>query len=120
MYRKYGNAIVAFDGYDEMSSKSMTQQRRTGGKAGATVTFSESMKVALKKEVFLSNPRKQQFIKMLSRCFQQNCPTYQAKGDADAHIMKTAVESAQEKNTVLVSYDTDLLVLLCFYTRLDG
>ena len=29
------------------------------------------------------------------------------------------MESAQEKNTVLVGEDTDLLVLLCFYIRLD-
>ena len=57
VHRKYGNAIVVFDGYDEMSTKKkMTQQRRTGGKAGATVTFSESMKVTLKKEVFLPIP----------------------------------------------------------------
>ena len=102
--------------------KNMTQQRRAGGKADATVTFAESMKVTLKKEVFLSNPRnKRRFINMLSWCLQQsNCPKYQAKGDADVRIVKTAVEYAQEKYSVLVGEDTDLLVLLRFYIRLDS
>ena len=35
-------------------------------------------------------------------------------------IVKTAIESAKERNTVLVGVDTDLLVLLCFYTRSDS
>ena len=57
---------------------------------------------------------------MLSRCLQQNnCPRYQAKGDADLLIVKTAVESAQVMNTVLVGEDTDLLVLLLLL-RLDS
>ena len=58
---------------------------------------------------------------MLSWCLQQNnCPKYQAKGDADVRIVKTAVESAHEKNTVLVGEDMDLLVPLRFYIRLDS
>ena len=87
----------------------MTQQRRAGGKADATVTFAESMKVTLKKEVFLSNPRnKRRFINMLSWCLQQsNCPKYQAKGDADVRIVKTAVEYAQE-STLYLSAKTRL------------
>ena len=57
---------------------------------------------------------------MLSRFLQENnCPTYHAEGDADVLIVKTAVESAKERNTVLVGADTALLVLLCFYTRSD-
>ena len=114
--------LLETHGYDETSTKNMTQQRKTGGKADATVTFLESMKVTLKKEVFISNPRnKQRFINMKSSCLQQNnCQKYQAKGDADVLIVKTGVESAQEKNTVVVGEDTDLLVLLCFYVRLDS
>lgn len=122
MTKKYGNAIVMFDGYDDMSTKNMTHQRRAAGKAGATVTFTENMKVTLKKDNFLANPKnKQRFINMLSRFLQEdNCPTYRAEGDADVLIVKTAVESARERNTVLVGDDTDLLVLLCFYTRSDS
>ena len=51
---------------------------------------------------------------MLSRFLQgDNCSTYHAEGDAAVMIVKTAVESARERNTVLVGDDTDLLVLLC-------
>ena len=105
-----------------MSTKNMTHQRRAAGKAGAIVTFTENMKVTLKKDNYLANPKnKQRFINMLSRFPQEdNCPTYHAEGDADVLIVKTAVESARERNTVLVGDDTDLLVLLCFYTRSDS
>ena len=80
------------------------------------------MKVTLKKDNFLANSKnKQRFINMLSRFLQEdNCPTYHAAGDADVLIVKITVESAGERNTVLVGDDTDLLVLLCFYTRSDG
>ena len=37
MTRKYGAAIVIFDGYKQSSTKDMTHQRRTGGE---NVTFS--------------------------------------------------------------------------------
>lgn len=55
--KKYGNAIVVFDGYDDMSTKNMTHQGRAAGKVGATVTFTENMKVTLKKDNFLANPK---------------------------------------------------------------
>ena len=112
MTKKYGNAIVVFDGYDDMSAKNMTHQRRAAGKAGATVTFSENMKVTLTKDNFLANPKnKQRLINMQSRFHKEdNFPTYHAEGDAGVLIVKTAVESARERNTVLVGDDTDLLV----------
>ena len=80
------------------------------------------MKVTLKKDNFLANPKnKQRFINMLSRFLQDdNCSSYHAEGDADVLFVKTAVESARESNTVLVGDDTDLLVLLCFCTRSDS
>ena len=80
------------------------------------------MKVTLKSDNFLANPKnKQRFINMPSRFLQEdNCPTYHAEGDADVQNVKAAVESAGERNTVLVGDDTDLLVLLCFYTRSDS
>lgn len=119
MTKKNGNAIAVFDDYDDMSTQNMTNQRRAAGKAGATVTFTENMKVTLKKDNFLANPNnKKRFINMLSRFLQEdNCATYHAEGNADVLIVKTAVESARERNTVFVGNDTDLLALLCFYTR---
>ncbi|KAK3754659.1 hypothetical protein QZH41_003875 [Actinostola sp. cb2023] len=116
--RKYGTPIIVFDGYEEESTKSMTLQGRANGKVGATVNFTAEMKVAMKKYVFLSNAKnKHQFIEMLATFLRNiDCQTRQAKGDADVLIVKTAVESASEKTTILVGDDTDLLVLLLYYT----
>ena len=41
------------------------------------------------------------------------CSTRHAKGDADALIVETTVQSAMSCETTLVGDDTDLLVLLC-------
>ena len=98
----------------------MAHQRRAA-KAGATVTFTEDTKVTMKKDNFLTNYKnKQRFINILSRfVLENNCPTYHAEDDTDVLIVKTAVESARERNTVLVGDDTNLL-LLCYYTRSDS
>ena len=50
--KKYGTAIVVFDGYEELTSKKMTQQRRAKGKVGVTVDFTAEMNVAMKKNAF--------------------------------------------------------------------
>lgn len=58
---------------------------------------------------------------MLSQALQNaGCVTHQSNGDADLLIVKTAVESARTKTTVLVGDDTDLLVLLCYHASEDG
>ena len=120
--RKYGRAIVVFDGYNEMSAKAMTQQRRASGNAPSTVTFTEGMSVTLKKDNFLSNPKnKQRFLSMLSKALQDvGCITHHTNGDANLLIVKTAVESTRTSTTVLVGDDTDLLVLLCYHASEDG
>ena len=86
VHRKYGNAIVVFDGHDEMATKNVTQQRRTGEKAGATVTFSESIKVTLQKEVFLYK-----YAEPVSSAEQLSSISSQR-----VLIVKTAVKCAQE------------------------
>ena len=61
--QKYGKAIIIFDGDTSTSTKSMTKQRRAGGKVGATVTFADDMKLTMKKDHFMANKRnKQSFI----------------------------------------------------------
>jgi len=51
---------------------------------------------------------------MRSRFLQDdNCPTYHAESDADVLIVKTTVESARKRNTVLVGNDTDCIHLYC-------
>ncbi|KAK3727209.1 hypothetical protein QZH41_007714 [Actinostola sp. cb2023] len=54
-----------------------------------------------------------------SLCHSQ-CETCHAESDADLLIVKTAVEFAQTRTTILVGDDTDLLILLLFYVDPDG
>ena len=113
---------VVFDGYDETSTKKHDATEKSGRKSRRDCNFRREHESHSQKGGLLSNPRnKRRFINMLSWCLQQsNCPKYQAKGDADVRIVKTAVEYAQVKYSVLVGEDTDLLVLLRFYIRLDS
>ena len=63
MAKKYGEVIVVFDGYDESSTKDVIHQRRAKGHAGVAVTFTEDMKLTMKKVNFVANStNKQQFI----------------------------------------------------------
>ena len=40
-----------------------------------------------------------------------------ATGDADAQIVQRAVEAAVDTTTIVIGEDTDLLLLLCYYTK---
>ena len=115
----YGKPTIVFDVYDDLTTKSMAQPRRAGNKVGADVTFTEDIKVTMKKQVFLSNSyKKKMLIAMRGECLQKRgCRVLQANGDADLVIVKTAVESSQTKKTVYVGDNTDLIVLLCHYAK---
>ena len=71
----------------------------------------------MNKTDFLSNQEnKQNFINLLSDALvKSNCRTYHSHNDA-----QTAIESAKNSDTVLIGDDTDLLVLLCYYTDLKS
>ena len=114
--RKYKNAIIVFDDYENMNTKDMTNQRQSKGKAGATVTVAANMTTTMKKDYFQVNQKnKQQFIFMLSTKLEKNnCKTYHAPGDADLLIVQKAVQSATTSKTVLVGEDIDLFS--CFDT----
>ncbi len=120
--KRYGEAVVVFDGYVGISTKDMTHQIRTKGISGATVAFTEDMNALMKKEHFLGNKKnKQQFINMLSKELKkQHCQVYHAAGDADVLIVQKAVECAATTNTILVGDDTDLLILLCYHANLTS
>ena len=120
--RKYGNAVVVFDGYQSKSTKDTTYQRRTKGQIRATVTFTESMHLTMSKAQFLANKdKKQQFINLLSaKLMEKNCRTYHATGDVDLLIVQKSVESASTMNTVLIADDTDLLALLIYHASLES
>ena len=70
--KKNGEAIVIFDRYGESSTKDVVNQRRTIGQAGVTITFTEDMKLIMKKVTFLANStNKQQFINMLGNYLEK-------------------------------------------------
>ena len=112
--KKYGEAVVVFDGYSGKSTKDTTHERRTKGHAGVTVAFTSNMQLTMSKAKFLANKtNKQQFIKMLrDQLEMNNCKVHHAPGDADLLIVQESVESATMSTTILVGDDTDLLILL--------
>jgi len=72
----------------------MTQQRCALGKVAATVIFTESMSLTLKKDNFLSNPRNKQCFFDDAESGYTECRLCDCDGDTDLLIVKTAVESA--------------------------
>ena len=80
------------------------------------------MVLDIKKERFLSNKKnKQKFLNLLKRkLLEQGYDVHSAEEDADLLIVLTAVELAENLSTVLIGDDTDLLVLLCHYAKLNA
>ena len=62
---------------------------------------------------------KSEFLMLGETLEKNNCKSYYASADADLLIVQKAVESATIMKTVLVSDDTDLLVLLYYHASLD-
>ena len=48
--KKYGKAVVVFDGYESSNTKDITHQRLSKGKLGTTEAFTADMIVTMKKE----------------------------------------------------------------------
>ena len=117
--KKYGKAIIVFDGYSGASTKDMTHRRRAKGKKGPTVAFSLGICLTVTKENFLRDAfNKQRFIKFLAESLQvAGCEVFHAISDADTLIVQKAVEVADYQDTVLVRNDTDLLILSLFHAR---
>ena len=122
MVKKYGEAIVVFDGYGESSTKDMVHQRQAKGEAGVAVTFTEDMKLTMKKVNFLANsiPTSSSSSTCLATTWRRNAKCTMLPGDADVFIVQKAVESATLMDTALVGEDTDLLILLCCHASLDS
>ena len=91
--------------------------RTNGGNISTDIAFQGGMVLTESKERFLGySSNKERFIIMLSSALQlKGIKTHHASGDADCLILKTTQESARHEYTVLISEDTDLLVLLLFH-----
>ena len=60
--KNYGAAVIVFDGYDGFSTKDMTHRRRSKGKKGISVTFTQEMNLTVTKDAFLNDPTNKQCI----------------------------------------------------------
>lgn len=80
------------------------------------------MKLTMKKAIFLSNKtNKQKFLIMLSESFESvGCQTIHTHGDADLLISQIAVRASEQRDVVVIADDTDVLILLCFYVKMEN
>ena len=79
----------------------MVHQRRAKQRAAVAVTFTEDMKLSMKKVNFLANNiNKQRFIYLLGSYLEKKCKVYHAPGDADVLIVQKTVESSTMMDTV--------------------
>lgn len=118
----YGkNVTVVFDGYEEIQTKIVEQNRRSAGKKMVPiVSFSNLSAVKVPKADFLSNnTNKSNFIRALGKVLLENGINVKfADGDADTLIVTTAVaisDNLPEGTVAVVSEDTDIIVLLIHY-----
>lgn len=110
------SAVIVFDGYEGgPSTKDSIHVQRAKSRQCVSVHFTDSTKLTIKKEDFLSNAKnKQKIVYSLSSALKANGHTcINATQDADLLIVKTAVQHAKLQQTCVVGDDTDLLVLLC-------
>ena len=109
---------IVFDGYGSSSTKDAAHKRRNAKHSCPCINFQEDMVCSVKREDFLSNAsNKVQLIKLVCNHFEANgmkvtiCPA-----DADLPIVTETLASAKDHPTILVGDDSDLLVLLCYYS----
>ena len=109
--------MIVFDGYpQEPSTKDTTHLRRKSTKAGTFVSITPHMKLNMKKDLFLSVLRnKSLFKKMLKDHINNSNSGIQAiqdDADADYLLAKTAITKSMNNDVVVISADTDVLILL--------
>ena len=100
--KKYGQAVVVFDGYQAGSSTKDSTDRRRIGCQGQKVILNMSMKLQMKRFFALLGDK---------LCISE-CEVQHATRDADLLIVQTAMTLAGDGDAVLVGDNTDLLVLL--------
>ncbi|XP_066928663.1 uncharacterized protein [Clytia hemisphaerica] len=118
--RHYGKARIVFDGYeDPMSIKASEHIRRPSKGSSRNINVIPDNNVPYSKERFLSNNHnKSQLIDLLKRSFQAEGHTVKVcRGDADALIVKDALECAERKDVVVVADDTDVAVMLLYHWK---
>ena len=100
------------------SIKDCIYQRRSRNLTANKVNITQATKFVGEKENCLSNEANEQTLIQLimERMRQSGCDVIQGEGDADVEIAKAAIKMSAFKPSILVAEDTDLLVLLLYYS----
>ena len=119
--KDFSNPIVVFDGYNNISTKYSTHERRTKGISSPRVQISSEIQFKLVKALFFPNIENiQSFINFLSERMTKNgIQTIHSDGDADLLIAQTAVNKALINTTHVIAEDTDILVLILHHIRIN-
>ena len=115
----YGEAIIVFDGYmSGPSTKDNTHLRRSTKGVSRLINFSPEMKFQGNKSSFLVNVRnKTKIIQLIgSQLEKENCKVVYAEEDADVDVAVIACNESMSNNVIVVGEDSDLLVLLLYYS----
>ena len=114
--KHYGTLTsVVFDEYSTISIKAAAQQRQAKKATSSNILFDLSMPTTTSQAAFLANGyNKERVMQMLSAIMSQSgILTKQAKANADAMIVLTALTLAESgKPVIAVGTDTDILVML--------
>ena len=119
--KHYGNATVVFDGYlTGPSTKDNTHARRSTLSESKKINFDPGMKFSGTQKKFLSNSEnKARIIRLIGNHLEMaNCSVIYCKDDADVDIAVTACKSVLSNNVTVVGEDSDVLVLLLYYSTI--
>ena len=115
--KHYNDAIVVFDSYNNESTKSYEQRRRTGNRPKCSnVEIVESNKGQFSQAKFLSNEHnKSELIKLTSKFLRDDSQNLiNCVGDTDTKIVSNALDysTVDGRTFVVVADDTDIAVML--------
>ena len=103
------------------STKDSTHLRRRSSKTGRSVNITPLMKLNTKEESFqtvLINKDlfNKEFVQYIN---SQNCGITAVKttSDADVQVVKTAVSYSVKNDVVVISGDTEVLIVLLYHTK---
>ena len=119
--RHYGLATVVFDGYCSGPSIKDATHRRRGYDATPTINFTQDTLFTGRKDEFLArSSNKQRLIDLITtELRKKNCTVINSPGDADVDVARISVEESKCQSTTTVGEDTDVLILLLFYSEGD-
>ena len=116
---RYGKIIVVFDGYDgKPSTEDMVHLRHAEKHSPREASSTDDTISSLSKEDSLcQSVNKSNFVSLVGMKLEEiGCQVKYATGDADRDIAVTAVNESLHQHVTVIGEDTDLLVLMLFYT----